>query len=82
MNNSATEIVNLLYRYAELMDGGELEATAELFRYAQLKGQGGLMNGAGMLEGWRQWVKIHPCGTPRTKHVITNPIINGAATST
>ena len=76
MSNSATEIANLLYRYAELMDGGELEATAELFRHAQLKGQGGLMNGAGMLESWRQWVKIHPCGTPRTKHVITNPIIN------
>jgi 3-phenylpropionate/cinnamic acid dioxygenase small subunit len=77
MSHSATEIANLLYRYAELMDAGKLEATAELFRHARIKsGAGGeLLDSAGMLERWRQMVKIHPCGTPRTKHVVTNPII-------
>ncbi len=75
MSNSATEIANLLYRYAELMDAGELEAAAELFRHARMKSGGTLLDSAGMLENWRRYVKIHPCGTPRTKHVITNPII-------
>jgi 3-phenylpropionate/cinnamic acid dioxygenase small subunit len=28
-----------------------------------------------MLALWERHVKIHPCGTPRTKHVITNPIL-------
>ncbi|MNN87326.1 hypothetical protein D3C81_2048660 [compost metagenome] len=41
MNDSATEIANLLYRYAELLDGGDLEGVAELFRHAQLKLQHG-----------------------------------------
>ena len=75
MSNSATEIANLLYRYAELMDGGELEHVAELFRYAQLKNGDTLKDHNEMLAQWRQMVKIYPCGTPRTKHVVTNPII-------
>ncbi len=75
MSNSATEIANLLYRYAELMDAGELEAVAELFQHAQMKSQGTLLNNTEMLAQWRRYIKIHACGTPRTKHVITNPII-------
>lgn len=75
--NSAVEIANLLYRYAELMDAGDLTGVAALFRHAQIKsgGQDTLLDEAGILSQWRQFVKIHPCGTPRTKHVITNPII-------
>ena len=30
---------------------------------------------SGLLEIWKQYVKLYPCGTPRTKHVISNPII-------
>lgn len=75
MSNSATCIANLLYRYAEFMDAGELEAAAELFKHARVKSQGGLQGQAEILDSWRRWVKIYPCGTPRTKHVITNPII-------
>lgn len=75
MSNSATEIANLLYRYAELMDSGELEAVAALFDSATIKSQGTLLDSQGLLEQWQQWVKIHPTGTPLTKHVITNPII-------
>ena len=75
MNNSATDIANLLYRYAELMDAGSLEAVAELFRHAQLKTLAGTMDYEQALDQWRRRVQIHPCGTPRTKHVVTNPII-------
>jgi len=75
--NSATLITNLLYRYAELMDLGDLEGVAALFARAEVKvGGGAIVHGAEpMLELWRANVKIHPCGTPRTKHVITNAIV-------
>ncbi len=75
--NGAVGITNLLYRYAELMDLGDLEGVAALFAHAAIKMSGGTtVHGAeGMLALWRANVRIHACGTPRTKHVITNPII-------
>lgn len=75
--NSATQITNLLYRYAELMDTGDMEAVAALFARARIKTGGGetVEGSAPMLALWRAHVRIHPCGTPRTKHVITNPIV-------
>jgi len=75
--NSSTAITNLLYRYAELMDVGQLDDVAALFARARIKVGGGevVEGSAPMLSLWRQHVRIHPCGTPRTKHVITNPIV-------
>jgi 3-phenylpropionate/cinnamic acid dioxygenase small subunit len=77
MSDSATEIANLLYRYAELLDGGDLEGVAELFRHAHLKLQEGdaRVGAAELLRIFREQVKIYPCGTPRTKHLVSNPII-------
>lgn len=74
---AATKIKNLLYRYAELMDAGDLEGVAALFSKARTKvGGGTVQEGAEpMLALWRANVKIFPCGTPRTKHVITNAIV-------
>ncbi|WP_408591335.1 nuclear transport factor 2 family protein [Novosphingobium sp.] len=72
-----THIANLLYRYAELMDAGELEHVAAMFDKARVMLADGheVAGAAAMLAQWRAFVRIHPCGTPRTKHVITNPII-------
>jgi 3-phenylpropionate/cinnamic acid dioxygenase small subunit len=76
MTNSAVEITNLLYRYAELLDSGDLEATAALFAHARIRMAGGeQIAGAGLLAVWRQYVKIHGDGTPRTKHIVSNPIL-------
>lgn len=77
MTHSATQITNLLYRYAELMDAGDLTAVAAMFRHAKMKSGAadGLLGHEAMLDQWRHFVKIHPCGTPRTKHVVTNPIV-------
>ncbi|MCY1414205.1 hypothetical protein D3C76_669410 [compost metagenome] len=77
MSNSVTEITNLLYRYAELLDGGDLEGVAELFRHAQIKLQAGheRVGATELLRIFREQVKIYPCGTPRTKHLVTNPMI-------
>ena len=70
-----TAITNLLYRYAECMDGGDLAGAAALFRHARVKSGDELKDEAGLLALWRRVVKLYPCGTPRTKHVITNPIL-------
>ena len=74
--SSAVAITNLLYLYAELMDAGELEKVAALFDHARIRTGGEVVEGsAPMLALWRAHVRIYPCGTPRTKHLITNPIV-------
>jgi 3-phenylpropionate/cinnamic acid dioxygenase small subunit len=77
MTDTAIRVTNLLYRYAELMDAGDLEAVAALFTHARIKtGSDGTIEGAEpMLALWRAHVKIYTDDTPRTKHVITNPIV-------
>lgn len=78
MSTDAVAITNLLYRYAELFDAGDLAAAAALFDHARITvgpTERDVLDGAGLLALWRSHVKIHPDGTPRTKHLITNPII-------
>jgi 3-phenylpropionate/cinnamic acid dioxygenase small subunit len=75
--NSAVEITNLLYRYAELIDGGDLSGAAALFENAKIKlnGSEDPQDHEAVLSVWRNHIRIYSCGTPRTKHVITNPIV-------
>ena len=77
MSNSAIEITSLLHLYAEIMDSGDLESVAALFRHARVKvaNNDELVDATGLLEIWKRYVKLYPCGTPRTKHVVSNPII-------
>jgi len=77
MSASAVEITNLLYRYAELIDSGDLTGAATLFTHAKIKMTGSEQthDNHAVLAVWRNYMKIYPCGTPRTKHVITNPIV-------
>ncbi len=77
MNASAVEITNLLYRYAELIDSGDLEGAAGLFKHAKIKmtGSDEPQDHRAVLALWRNSIRLYPCGTPRTKHVITNPIV-------
>lgn len=71
-----THITNLLHLYAERMDAGDLPAVAALFRHARiLLGGGQEVDHSGLLAAWQDMVILYPCGTPRTRHVITNPII-------
>lgn len=71
------QICNLLYRYAELIDSGQLAAAAELFRHARIHtgSEQYPLDAEGLLQTWRSMLKLYPCGTPRTKHMITNPIV-------
>jgi 3-phenylpropionate/cinnamic acid dioxygenase small subunit len=76
---SETLITDLLYRYAECIDQGDLEAAAALFEHARLRVRGaegdGTVDAAGVLQVWRDFIVLYGDGTPRTKHVITNPIV-------
>jgi hypothetical protein len=75
--NSATEITNLLYRYNEYIDQGNLAGAAAMFKDAKLKLRGfdELQNGAAVLPMLQKFVIIYADGTPKTKHIVTNPII-------
>jgi len=72
-------VLNLLYTYAERIDSGDLDGAAALFDHAQLRLQGGneevLVGAAGVRKIWEDFIAIYGDGTPRTKHVITNPIV-------
>lgn len=70
------EIANLLYAYAEYMDRGDFASAAGLFADARLRlGPDTEVDADTMLSMWRAMVIVCPDGTPRTKHVVTNPII-------
>ncbi|MGO9924883.1 MAG: nuclear transport factor 2 family protein [Mycobacterium sp.] len=71
-----TQITNLLYRYAECIDTGDLVAAAALFDHARIRiGPEDTIDAARLLGIWKSLIMLHPDGTPRTKHVTTNPII-------
>lgn len=78
MSTSAVQISNLLFRYAECLDSGKLVEAAELFRHARIKvqSQGDFLDHTALLGIWQQRINLYPCGTPRTRHVISNPIID------
>jgi len=71
-------VTNLLYRYAELVDLGDFEGVGRLLADAVITVEGvpGEQRGAAtvqaVLEGW---TRRYDDGTPRTAHVLTNPII-------
>ena len=71
-----TQIANLLYRYAECIDTGDLTGAAALFEHACIRvGAEDTIDAARLLGIWKSLIVLHPDGTPRTKHVTTNPII-------
>ncbi|SOJ52696.1 hypothetical protein MSIMFB_00206 [Mycobacterium simulans] len=71
-----TQIANLLYRYAECIDGGDLAAAAALFEHARIRiGADETIDAARLLGIWKSLIVLHPDGTPRTKHLVSNPIV-------
>jgi 3-phenylpropionate/cinnamic acid dioxygenase small subunit len=70
-------IRNLLGRYCELIDAGELDALNDLFADAVLRDDAGTELGRGREGAARVYagVRIYDDGTPRTRHLTTNSII-------
>jgi 3-phenylpropionate/cinnamic acid dioxygenase small subunit len=77
-------ITALVHRYAELIDAGDLDGVAALFEHAtwgagtrteRLQGTAEVRRGYG-------GVILYEDGTPRTKHVITNLVIDADQSGT
>jgi 3-phenylpropionate/cinnamic acid dioxygenase small subunit len=78
MSDSALQITNLMYSYAELLDAGDLDAVAELFAHGRIHG---VANGppetvfagtAGVRQMYEMATRIYQDGTPKTKHNTSN----------
>ena len=71
-------IAGLVYGYAERIDAGDLAGVAALFADAVYRSnRGGRYEGApAVAEVLTRLVKLHDDGTPRTKHVTTNLIVD------
>jgi hypothetical protein len=68
-------IADLVHVYAERLDAGDLDGVASLFAHATYGRAGGpVRRGAAEVRAALAVVKLHD-GSPRTKHVITNVIV-------
>ena len=72
-----TEILNLLYRYAELIDDGDFVGIGELLADCEMSGVGmPPVRGARAIAGlYKMTTRRFDNGTPNTAHIITNPIV-------
>ena len=71
------QIAALVYRYADLLDQGDLDGVAALFAHATW-GSGTRqerMRGTEQVRRMYDGVILYEDGTPHTKHVITNLVI-------
>ncbi len=70
-------ITNLVYRYARLIDAGNLQGVGELFAHGTVDtGDGNLLRGTDEVRDMYGVVILYPDGTPRTRHVTTNLVID------
>ncbi|MDO9497297.1 MAG: nuclear transport factor 2 family protein [Nocardioides sp.] len=78
MVDSAREIENLLYDYAERIDAGDFDGVADLFTHARIHGR---ENGPpetvfegreGALRLYEMSTRRYDDGTPKTHHITTN----------
>lgn len=79
MENDYRAIENLLYRYAEFIDDGNLESLARLFCKARITSaaMADAVDGeTAVLAMYRASTRLYPDnGTPHTQHIVSNPII-------
>jgi hypothetical protein len=76
MTDAHIVIPNLLYIYADLIDAGDFAGAARLFRHGTVLAGGVRYEGEdAILKNVLCGVRFFADGTPRTRHLITNPII-------
>jgi 3-phenylpropionate/cinnamic acid dioxygenase small subunit len=81
MADGARAIENLLYTYAERLDAGDLEGVADLFAHGRIQPAAEAPREAiaegrePVLRMYRRATRLYADGTPRTKHVTTNAIV-------
>jgi 3-phenylpropionate/cinnamic acid dioxygenase small subunit len=78
MSDSAIEITNLIYTYAERLDAGDLDGVAALFAHGRICG---VHNGppetvfagaTGVRKMYDMATRIYADGTPKTRHNTSN----------
>jgi 3-phenylpropionate/cinnamic acid dioxygenase small subunit len=78
MSDSAVEITNLIYTYAELLDAGDLDAVARLFEHGRICGMEDgppetVFSGtARVRKMYDMATRLYEDGTPKTKHNTSN----------
>jgi 3-phenylpropionate/cinnamic acid dioxygenase small subunit len=67
----------LVHRYAELIDAGDLDGVAALFAHATWRSTGreAALHGAAETRRAYDGVLLYEDGTPATKHVVTNVVV-------
>jgi 3-phenylpropionate/cinnamic acid dioxygenase small subunit len=78
MTDSAVQIQNLVHRYAELIDLGDFDALGTLLDAAEVgsgEHPGSLTGHDAVVAMFTSTTRRYPDGTPRTKHVTTNLIV-------
>ncbi len=70
-------ITDLIYRYAELIDAGDFDGLGRLLGRASFGGpKTPKVSGAANIAGlFAMTTKRFPQGTPRTRHLVLNPIV-------
>jgi len=72
-------ITELVYSYAERVDGGDFEGVGDLFADGEItyEGSDDVVRGRrAVVDRYRATTRVYPeTGTPRTKHVTTNLMI-------
>ncbi len=74
----AESVTSLVYTYAERIDAGDFAGVGELLAHATLSFEGfsQSVSGADAIEGlYARTTRRYEDGTPRTKHVMTNVIV-------
>jgi ketosteroid isomerase-like protein len=74
-------IATLIYRYAERIDAGDFAGVADIFAEATLtfEGFGDAVSGRDALRSlYERTTRRYEDGTPRTKHVMTNVMVDVA----
>jgi len=80
MRDARTAIERIVYGYADRVDAGDFAGVAALFARARYKGGGpddpGVEGAAPVQKIFETMVRRYDDGTPRTKHVTTNLVID------
>ena len=77
----AEAVTKLVYTYAERIDAGDFAGIGALFEHATLtfEGYGATVSGPEAIEAlYTRSTRRYDDGTPRTKHVMTNVIVDVA----
>ena len=78
------QIQRLIYLYPYFLDGGRFDELGRLFAHADLYVGDELAahhDPAAVAALWERWIRVYPNGTPRTRHIATNLLVDddGAA---